>query len=83
MKKLDFMFIVLILVVMPGCKTESTSKRDDGSEAEAVEFEELKQEFKEVYYDSLLRMRCSPILTAQVCGLTEPYSYPTEASVTI
>jgi len=50
MKKVNFTFIILIFVVMHGCKTEQTSKRDSDSEEKAVKFEELKQESKEVYY---------------------------------
>src|SRR4030042_2308821 len=50
MKKLKFILILIITVILCGCKTEQTSKKDGDTEAETIEFDELKQELRDVYY---------------------------------
>ena len=50
MKKLNYLFIFMALALLPACKNRQTSKEGVDSVSESVNFDDLKQEYKEVYY---------------------------------
>ena len=50
MKKLNYLFIFMALALLPACKNRQTSKKGADSVSESVNFDDLKQEYKEVYY---------------------------------
>jgi hypothetical protein len=50
MKKLKFTFLFISFIIVFGCRNEQTSKESNETEGQTIEFGELKQEIKEVYY---------------------------------